>query len=316
MNEDKNMRPAPRTGGGVSQAYPKEEILRSSHFARIGATAGALLAGCSGPSLSPPLFTTTAVVAYTGGAQNIPFTQFHYSGGVTLPAALSVPQGDTITLIANQIPFPPAPTLQSDTAGTPNVAFIYFQLTASATTTLSSLPTFTITFPKDVADKAFYDKPLHMAFYDPTATPLAWNYTYGLGMMSASTATFAPPATSFTLQAGVHYYFAAYQQGSSSPPPSQNGNVVIVVPTSAPVLCAPTSVTIGIGQRTVISCAAAGYDGPFTWTIANPSIAAVQLADGTLSLFYVTGLQAGTTTLSIQYQSSAVGRVVITVPSP
>ena len=100
---------------------------------------------------------------------------------------------------------------------------------------------------------------------------------------------------------------------SPSPSPSRGGGIVIVVPTPAPVLCIPAPVVLAVAQRTVISCAAQGYSGPFSWKVSDSTIAAVQLAEGTFTLFYVAGLRTGTTTLSLQSPSGGIGQVVITV---
>ncbi len=91
------------------------------------------------------------------------------------------------------------------------------------------------------------------------------------------------------------------------------GTIVIGVPTPAPVLCSPAPVTVAVNQRTVVDCTAQNYSGPFTPTVSDPTIASVQLATGTFTFFYVLGLKAGTTTLSLAYPPSGTGSVAITV---
>jgi hypothetical protein len=88
---------------------------------------------------------------------------------------------------------------------------------------------------------------------------------------------------------------------------------VIGIPTPAPVLCSPSPVVVSVSQRTVVECSAQGYIGPFTFAVADPTITAVQLASGTFTLFYVTGLKPGATTLSLDYPPGGKGGVMITV---
>ncbi len=101
-----------------------------------------------------------------------------------------------------------------------------------------------------------------------------------------------------------------------SPTPSAatgGGTIVIGVPTPAAVLCSPTPVTVAVNQRTVVDCSAQGYDGPFTLTVGDPTIASVQVATGTFTFFYVSGLKAGTTTLSLADPPSGTGSVQIMI---
>jgi Flp pilus assembly secretin CpaC len=80
------------------------------------------------------------------------------------------------------------------------------------------------------------------------------------------------------------------------------------------VLCTPTNVSLSIGQRIVIGCTAQGYSGPIALTVADPTVASVVLAEGTLTLFYITGLRSGTTTASFfRSQSETTAQVVIVV---
>ncbi len=91
------------------------------------------------------------------------------------------------------------------------------------------------------------------------------------------------------------------------------GTIVIGVPTPSPVLCSPAPVTVAVNQRTVVDCTAQNYSGPFTSAVGDPTIASVQLTGGTFTFFYVSGLKAGTTTLSLAYPPSGTGSVDITV---
>jgi len=100
---------------------------------------------------------------------------------------------------------------------------------------------------------------------------------------------------------------------SPNPSPTSTGGIVIVVPSPPPVLCTPAPVVIAVAQQTVISCAQQGYIGPLTFTVANPAIASVKLAAGTFTLFYVTGVSVGTTSLSLESSSGGVGQTTIQV---
>ncbi len=91
------------------------------------------------------------------------------------------------------------------------------------------------------------------------------------------------------------------------------GGIVIIIPAAQPVVCTPSPVSVGVAQRIVIACNSQGYSGPIAFSVADPTIAAVQLAAGTYTLFYVSGLKAGTTTATFQTQSGGSGQVTITV---
>ncbi len=79
------------------------------------------------------------------------------------------------------------------------------------------------------------------------------------------------------------------------------------------MICVPASVTVPVAQEVVIDCASQGFIGAITATVANPSVASVELAAGTETFFYVEGLQAGTTTASFLTQSGGAGQITITV---
>jgi len=71
-----------------------------------------------------------------------------------------------------------------------------------------------------------------------------------------------------------------------------------------------------VAEQTVITCTEQGYIGPFTFTVANPAVASVQLAPGTFTLFYVAGVSVGTTSLSLESSSGGVGTTTIQVTAP
>jgi hypothetical protein len=97
-------------------------------------------------------------------------------------------------------------------------------------------------------------------------------------------------------------------------PATAGGATAILVPAPAPIDCTPAPVVVGVNGTVVIVCTAPGYAGPFTFAVADPSVALVQQSNAlTLTYFDVTGLRAGTTTLSLQSQPGGTGSVAITV---
>jgi hypothetical protein len=94
---------------------------------------------------------------------------------------------------------------------------------------------------------------------------------------------------------------------------NSGGVVTIAIPAAEPIICSPASVTFTVAQRTVITCASAGFSGPLQFWVADPAIASVVLAAGTYTLFYVSGLQAGATMLSLQTPTGGAGQLAITV---
>jgi hypothetical protein len=96
-------------------------------------------------------------------------------------------------------------------------------------------------------------------------------------------------------------------------PGSSGGSVVIAIPTSAPLVCLPAAVTVPVAQTVIVSCTSSGYAGSFTFNLSDPTVASVELATGTLNFFYITGLKAGTTNLSLQFSATGSGSVAIAV---
>lgn len=100
---------------------------------------------------------------------------------------------------------------------------------------------------------------------------------------------------------------------TASSGPGSGGEIIVGVPTPAPVVCTPAPLSVPVGQRAVLNCTSQGYNGPFTLTLADPNVAAVQVVPGTFTFFYVNGLQAGTTTLAFAFPGGGAGSVQITV---
>jgi hypothetical protein len=93
-----------------------------------------------------------------------------------------------------------------------------------------------------------------------------------------------------------------------------SGGIIIIVPTPSPVLCSPAPVLVSVGQKVAFDCTAQGYTGPFTWMVADPTIASVQQFNNeTFTVFTVTGLKAGTTALSLQSAPAGTGSETIVV---
>ena len=69
-----------------------------------------------------------------------------------------------------------------------------------------------------------------------------------------------------------------------------------------------------LDQTTVIVCSEAGYGGAFTATSANPSIATIaQSNDLTYGYFTITGVAAGSTTLTLQSAAGPTTGLPVTV---
>jgi hypothetical protein len=94
---------------------------------------------------------------------------------------------------------------------------------------------------------------------------------------------------------------------------NSGGVVAINIPPPQPVICTPASVSFGVAQRVVVSCASDGFSGSIASTVADTTIASVVLAAGTSTLFYVSGLQIGTTTASFVTTSGGTGILPISV---
>ena len=214
---------------------------------------------------------------------------------------------------------------------------LYNEIYSTAALVLPTAPGFTFTLP---AADVFANANYYLALYDPTRPSLGWQYGFeGPATVSGSTLAFAANSATFTLAANLAYYFALYviPQAAAqptpapsisptsvptqspppiteSPPPASVGNITIAVPTPSPVLCTPAPVAVTVGQTVLITCAAQGYIGRLSVAIADPNIASIhQNTPQTLTDFNVTGLAAGTTTLTVQTQPGGMGTVAITV---
>jgi hypothetical protein len=125
---------------------------------------------------------------------------------------------------------------------------------------------------------------------------------------------FAALSTTLTQCAGSGGSARTIAPPTPAPTPTPAGGIIIVVPTPAPVVCTPAPVSVAVGQQVVVTCTAAGYVGPFTWMVADPTIATVQQFNGeTFTVFTATGLKAGSTTLSLESAPGGTGSDTIVV---
>jgi hypothetical protein len=254
----------------------------------------------------------TVVISNVSASSSVPFSLVRSTQALRYPAAL--PSGAAVLM--------------------------YGEIYSTATIVLPSAPGFSIVIPAaDVFSGANY----YIALYDPTLPSLGWQYGFeGPATPTNDALAFAANPAPFTLQGSVVYYFDLYvipqrsaqptpapsalptSVPSQSPPPiptpmptatpAEGGTIVIVVPTPAPVLCTPSQVVVAVGKTVLMNCAAAGYIGAFTWTVADPTIASVQLYNSETQVYFnVTGLKAGSTTLSLQSQPGGTGSVTIDV---
>lgn len=92
------------------------------------------------------------------------------------------------------------------------------------------------------------------------------------------------------------------------------GQITFTVPTPSPILCSPAPITVAVGQHVLVDCTAQGYVGPFTWSVADPTIVSIQqFNDETYTYFTAVGLKAGSTMLSLQSLPGGTGSDTITV---
>jgi hypothetical protein len=191
---------------------------------------------------------------------------------------------------------------------------LFIGLTVSANVALAALPAFTFTVPASTSQSVrratqsitYTDV---VDEYDPT-NPSAGFQPGETCSIAGSTVTCSGGAI-VTLTGQQSYAFVLEEQQLSG---SAGGAATIVVPTPAPIVCSPSSDAVGVNQTNFIDCTEPLYGGAFTFSVADPTIATVRQAnDLTTTFFSVTGLRAGTTTLSLQSQAGGTGSLTITV---
>jgi len=287
----------------------------------------AFVACSSGGSSSVPSAPGTGAspVPLNGLPASIPYNGSGYAGALTIPAGTNVPQGDGETLLISASPFPNTPVLQalgraptSLPAGT-QVLF-YLQLTFSQTTTVSSLPIVTVNLPQGSTPACCT---YWMAFYDPTQASPSWNDGFeGPAEVNGLQLTFSGIQSPITFQGGAPYGFALYSLPVGATPPTPAPVPSPVSSTSpAPVgtlTVTPSSVNIlGTGSSYAVSLQVqeSGYGGTFAESDTCAQIATVSPTSGSgpSATFTVTGVQAGTCTITIADQNNQKQSVPVTV---
>jgi hypothetical protein len=273
----------------------------------------AMTAGCGGGSSSVPSAGAPSSGSSTvslSGAAGTPETfalpsEGGYSGTIALTSATTV-SGVTLDLVTAATPPGGAPA----PSGT-GQALVFVGVTASSTVSLAAMPAFTFTVPESALQSARRSQQsnseLSLSLFDPT-NPTAGYQSGGTCSQSSTTVTCVGTNASFTLSAQQQYVFEL------SISPASTGSTVISVPAAAPIVCSPPSVVVLFNGTVVIDCSAQGYSGAFTLSLTNPAVASVvQSDDLTFTYFNVTGLEVGTTMLSLRSQPGGTGSVAITV---
>ncbi len=271
--------------------------------------ATAALAACGGGANTVPSVGTDSVdtvIATTAGLpQSIALPAADgFSGTLTLTPALSV-NGVTAQISDGTSPPAGTPTLSNG-----DTALFYVGVVVSSQLALESTPAFTFTLPATVTASnqraRLSGAPLQIDIFDPTTSA---GYQAGAACTQSGTAVTCPGSnTPTTLAAHVHYAFALGERGASG------GDLTVTVPTPAPVACSPATVTVLLDQTAVIVCGEVGYGGAFSATSANPSIATISQSNNlTYDYFTVTGVAAGSTTVTLQSAAGPTTAVTVTV---
>jgi hypothetical protein len=123
------------------------------------------------------------------------------------------------------------------------------------------------------------------------------------------------PVQSSTVPSSTAPTSDARLSATAQPNGDTGGVLVIPVPPAAPERCAPSHITVGVGQTTVVACRSANYGGPIDASVANPAIASVRTSGGLIlpRYLYVIGLEAGTTIVRVSYPHGPTTTYTITV---
>jgi hypothetical protein len=280
-------------------------------FVALAALAACGGGGSSAPSGAVPSAASTPVGlnGAAGSTLSIALPSADGYSGTMLLTLANAANGVTTAVSAGTSPPVGAPA----PAGT-DQPLLFVGLSTSANVALAGLPAFNFTGPGSVLQSIRRSPQsgsfnLLLNFFDP-GNPSA-------GYQPAETCSLNGDAVSctggnalFNLLAQLKYVFELVLHEIS---PS-SGETVIVVPTPAPIVCNSSSVVVGINQTNVIDCSEQGYGGAFSISVADPTIASAQQSnDLTLTYFNVTGLRAGTTTLSLLSKPGGTGSIAITV---
>lgn len=243
----------------------------------------------------------------------------------TFNVAPGAPLGTTVTVTSSAtapsgVPAPSTIARQTQSiAGA--VSFLYVSIELSQAVPASLFTSEVLALTNAFSTSASY----YVEIDDPSATLPKLTTVSGTTSGSAVTFTNANGSNGNgieTFEADHVYVFQFYyvsapsQSPTPSPSPNVGGLVDIAIPTPAPVICSPAPATVAVGSRIAIDCTSQGYGGLFDWTVSDPTVADIQLASESYDFFYVTGLETGATTLSVQVPgagTSGTGTVLITV---
>jgi hypothetical protein len=198
---------------------------------------------------------------------------------------------------------------------------VYVGLAVSTNVALAGIPGFIFSVPASALQSVRRSSQsgnfaILLNVFDPAA-PSAGFQSGETCSVSGQTVTCTGGSVQFNLVAQLQYVFELAQRNlTPAPTPSAaaGGTATITVPTPAPIVCSPSSDIVGVNQTNIIACTAQGYGGTFKVAVADPTIVSVALADSsTFDFFNVTGLKAGSTTLTFQSQPGGTGSIAITV---
>lgn len=266
-----------------------------------------------------PLAGSTAVPisGAAGAPQSIALPNAGGYSGTMLLTLANAASGTTAQVSVGTAPPPgvPAPTDADE-----SLAFV--GLDVSAAVALAGIPAFVFTVPGSVLQSAqrspqSSDFSLLLDFFDP-GNPSAGYQPAETCSLSGVTVTCSGGNALFNLLAKLLYVFRLKRHDLPTPTPTASaasgGTATITVPTPAPIACQPTTVATAVGATVVLDCTEPAYGGAFAIAITDPTIASVaQSDDVTYTFFNVTGLRAGTTTLSLQSRPGATISVQIKV---
>jgi len=301
------------------RTHPERGLVALAAMAALAACAGTMSSAPVAPPGGSSSTLETVVLNGTAGTQQsvaLP-SAGGYSGTMMVTfggSASGVSAG--VSLGTSPPPGAPAPT------GT-DQPLVFVGIVTGTNVALTTVPAFTFAVP-DAALESIRRLPqsgtvtLHLKLFDPV-TESAGYQTVETCTPIGTTVTCTGGTTAFNLAAQEQYVFALTESAivaapTATPSAAAGGAAVISIPTAAPIACNPTADIVGVDQTNIVACTEPGYAGPFTIAVADPTIASVQLAnDLTYTYFSITGLRAGTTTLTLTSQPGITASLTITV---
>ncbi len=285
------------------------------------------LAACGGSSSGTPLTlpssssSASETVAFSGAAGTQQSIVLPSAGGYS--GTMLVTFGGSASAVSAGVSVGTSPPPGAPAPAGTDVPLVFVGLTSAANVALAAAPAFTFTAPEAALESSRRlpqsgTVSLHLVFFDP-ALPAPEYQTVETCAPSGTTVTCSGGTAALNLVAQEQYVFALTEQAIGTPPTPEpsaaaGGAAVISVPTAAPIACSPSSDIVGVEQTNIVACTEPGYAGPFAIDVADPTIASVQLAnDLTYTYFSITGLRAGTTTLTLTSQPGITASLTITV---